>query len=162
MAPFARGRGGELRIARGDESLTPYVLEQFLAYYAPVPGWKIWQDAVIYKDLAGTTRNVLVRIGEQKRWGLAARISQESIVLARLLMCDADSPMLDLNVIVGCDIHKSICIHILDYLCSYASEWWECDPSMGALDVANKLGLKRLLSSVVRPHFRMRWRSTIL
>ena len=150
-------RGKELRIARLDESLTPYSQEEFLDYYTPESGWKSWQDAVTYKDAGSNIRHVLVRIGCQSRWGLVDRLSQESVLLAGMLGCDEDSPVLDLRAIVGCDVSSNMCVHILDYLCGYESDWWENAPSMGALDVADKLGLERLLSSIVRPQFKEKW-----
>ena len=73
------------------------------------------------------------------------------------LSCDDDSTVLDLRAIVGCDVSSNMCVHILDYLCGYESDWWENAPSMGALDVADKLGLERLLSSIVRPQFKEKW-----
>ena len=98
-----------------------------------------------------------VRIGAQNRWGLFDRISQESVLLAVMLSCDDGSPVLDLRAILGCDLSYNICIHILDYLCSYESKWWENEPSMAALDAADKLGLDRLLSSIVRPDLKKQW-----
>ena len=100
---------------------------------------------------------MLVRIGHQKRWGLVDRLSQESVLLAGMLSCDDDSPVLDLSAIVGCDLSVTICMHILDYLCGCESDWWEGAPSMGALDAADKLGLERLLSSIVRPYVKNIW-----
>ena len=55
----------ELRIARWDESLTPYSQEEFIVYYGPESGWNIWQDAVAYRDDAGNIRHVLVRMGDE-------------------------------------------------------------------------------------------------
>ena len=150
-------RSKELRVVRWDESHTPYSQEEFLTYYTPESAWKLWSDAVIYKDADGKIVNVLVRIGQQSRWGLAEQISGESAVLAGMLSCDDGSPVLDLRAIVGCDISIFICSLILDYLCSFDSSWWEQAPTMGALDLADKLGLERLLSSIVRPHKRTEW-----
>ena len=156
LAHLVSSRGKEQRIARQDESLTPYSQEEFLNYYTPGSGWNSWHHAVPYKDAAGNIRHVLVRIGEQKRWGLIDRLSQESVLLAGMLSCDDNFPVLDLRVIVGCDVNFDICMHILDYLCGYESDWWEKEPSMGALDAADKLGLERLLL-IVRPRTKERW-----
>ena len=149
----------ELRIARWDESRTPYSLQEFLDYYTPESGWNIWQDAVTYKDVAGNIRHVLVRIGQQNRWRLVDRISQESVLLAGMLSCDDDSTVLDLRAIVGCDLSYDICRRILDYLCGCETDWWENTPSMGALDVADKLGLERLLSAIVPRLRKEKWES---
>ena len=154
----ACGRNKELRIARWDELLTPYSQEEFLDYYTPKSGWKIWQEAVTYKDGSGNIRHVLVRIENQKRWGLVDRLSQESVLLAGMLKCDDEDPVLDLGTIIGCDLCFNICRHILDYLCGCESDWWEKVPSMGALDVADKLGLERLLFSIVRPLVEDEWK----
>ena len=151
--------GKELRIARWDKALTPYSQEEFLDYYTPESGWDIWRDAVPYKDAAGKIRHVLVKIGAHDRWGFVDRISQESALLAGMLSCDDDSPVLDLSAIVGCDLSYHICMHILEYLCGYQSHWWETEPCMGALDAADKLGLERLLSSIVSPQRKDRWES---
>ena len=156
-AHLVSAHGKELRIARWDKALTPYSQDEFLDYYAPESGWDIWRDAVPYKDAAGNIRHVLVKIGAHGRWGLVDRISQESVLLAGMLSCDDDSPVLDLSAIVGCDLSYDICMHILEYLCGYQSDWWEREPCMGALDVADKLGLDRLLSSIVRPHIKDQW-----
>ena len=154
----ASGRG-ELRIARWDESLTPYSLEEFLEHYPPESAQKIWDDAVPHQDAAGNIRHVLVKIGQQSRWGLVERISQESVLLAGLLSCDDDSTVLDLRAIVGCDLSYDICRHILDYLCGCEIDWWENTPPMGALDVADKLGLERLLSAIVSPLKKEKWKN---
>ena len=156
-AHLVSGRGKELRIARLDESCTPYSREEFLAYYTRGSGWTMWEEAVPYKDAAGNIRHMLVKIGEQSRWGLVDRISQESGLLAGLISCDDDSPVLDLRGIVGCDLSFAICDRILGYLCGSDSEWWENAPPMGALDAADKLGLERLLSSIVRSVVKDRW-----
>ena len=147
----------ELRIARWDESLTPYSQDEFIAYYGPESGWKMWQDAVAYKDDAGNIRHVLVRIGDQSRWGLVDRISHESDLLAGMFSCDDDSPVLDLRTVIGYDLGLSMCTRILDYLCSYESDWWEREAAMAALDAADKLGLERLLSSIVCPRLQEKW-----
>ena len=152
-----RGGGEELRIARWDKSLKPYSQEEFRNYYTPESAWIMWQDAVTYKDAAGNVRHVLVRIGNRERWGLVERLSQESVVLAGMLSCDDDSPLLDLQAIVGCDLDVRICEHILDYLCGYDSIWWEVEPTIGALDAADKLGLQKLLSWHVRPTRYSEW-----
>ena len=149
--------GLELRVARGDDTCTPYSKEDFLDYYRPEIGVKIWRDAVLYKDAHGVVRNVLVRIGSNDSWGLAERLSQESHVLAVLLNCDEVSPILDLQGIIGCDVSFRIGVSLLEYLCAYESDWWEATPSMGALDVADRLGLHRLLFAIVRPEVRERW-----
>ena len=148
--------GEELRIVRLDGSLTPYSKDDFLEYYGP-DGWRIWQNAVPYKDAAGNRLHVLVRIGERSLWGCVGRISQESVVLESMLEGCDDDAFLDLSAIVGCDLCYNICARILDYLCGYDSDWWEQSPSMGALDVADKLGLERLLSSIVRPPRKEEW-----
>ena len=148
---------GELRVARWDETCTPYSKEEFLDYYRPEIGLKIWRDAVLYKDAHGSVRNVLVCIGSNDSWGLAERLSQESHVLAVLLKCDDVSPVLDLQGIIGRDVSFRIGMALLEYLCGYESNWWEATPSMGALDVADRLGLHRLLFSIVRRDVRERW-----
>ena len=112
-----------------------------------------------YKDDAGNIQHVLVKIGQQSRWGLVDRISQESVLLAGMLSCDEESTVLDLRAIVGCDLSYDICRRILDYLCGCETDWWENTPSMGALDVADKLGLKRLLSSIVTQFLKEKWKS---
>ena len=153
------GPGEELRIARSDESLTPFSLSQLLEQHPPESAQKIWRDAVPHKDAAGNIRHVLVKIGQQSRWGLVERISQESVLLAGMLSCDEDSTVLDLRAIVGYDLSDDICQRILDYLCGCETDWWENTPSMGALDVADKLGLERLLSAIVFPMTKERWES---
>ena len=146
----------ELRVAHGDETCMPYSKEDFLAYYRPEIGLKIWRNAVLYKDAHGSVRNVLVCIGSNDSWGLAERLSQESHVLAVLLNCNDVSPVLDLQGIIGRDVSFRIGVALLEYLCGYESDWWEATPSMGALDVADRLGLHRLLFSIVRPDVRKR------
>ena len=150
-------RGKELRVVRYDDSHAAYSQEEFLTYYTPESASKIWSDAVIYKDAHGNIVHVLVRLGQQSRWGLAKRIAQESVLLEGMLSCVDGSPVLDLRAIVGCDLSIFICYFILDYLCGFDSSWWEQEPTMGALDLADKLGLERLLSSIVRPHIKNEW-----
>ena len=107
------GPGEELRIARSDESLTPFSLSQLLEQHPPESAQKIWRDAVPHKDAAGNIQHVLVKIGQQSRWGLVDRISQESVLLAGMLSCDEDSTVLDLRAIVGYDLSDDICQRIL-------------------------------------------------
>ena len=152
------GRRKELRIALWDESHKSYSQEEFLDYYGQVRGCILWEDAVIYKDADGAIRHVLVIIGQLKRWGLAERISQESVFLAGMIACDDDSPVLDLRQVLGYDISTNVCVRLLDYLCGCDSDWWEKDvPCMGALDAADKLGLQRLLSCCVDSRLKDRW-----
>ena len=150
----------ELRISRWDQSLKPYSLEEFLAYYTPDSGWSMWQAAATYKDATGNIREVLVRIGGQESWGFAARLSEESVVLSTLLCCNEASPVLDLSAVVGFGVDDHIAMRILDYLCGYQSSWWEGIPSVGALDLADRLGLERLMSAIVRPDVKEEWSNT--
>ena len=102
----------------------------------------------------------LVRIGRQERWGLVDRVSEESGFLKGLLSCDDGYPVLDLVDTLGCDLNADICGHLLDYLCSYDSEWWQGSPSIGALDAADLLGLSRLVQFIVNPYVRYNWVKT--
>ena len=62
--------------------------------------------------------------------------------------------------VCGCDLNAGICRHILDYLCSYESEWWQGSPTIGALDTTDRLGLSRLLQFIVKPYIRESWEET--
>ena len=78
-------------------------------------------------------------------------------MLAVMLSCDDNSPVLDLRAIVGCDVDDRISRYILDYLCGYESIWWQEYPTNGALDEAAKLGLEKLQTWVVRPTRYSEW-----
>ena len=111
-------------------------------------------------NVAVPCNHVLVRIGRQQRWGLVDRISEESGILKGLVSCDDGSPVLDLVRLGGCDLNENISGPILDYLCSYDSAWWQECPTIGALDVADKLGLSRLVQFIVNPYVRQSWEKT--
>jgi hypothetical protein len=113
----------------------------------------MWYDAV-------PCNHVLVKIGRQERWGRVDRISEESGILNGLMSCDDGVPVLDLVEFCGCDLDADISRHILDYLCSYESEWWQGSPTIGVLDTTDRLGLSRLLQFIVKPYIRESWEET--
>ena len=104
----------ELRISRWDQSLKPYSLEAFLAYYPPDPGRNMWKAAAICQDAAGENREVLLRMGEYQSWGLVARLPEESAVLATRLALNDSSPVSDLSEVVGGGVHIYILRRIED------------------------------------------------
>ena len=147
----------ETRIARWDASFTPYTHAEFCAYYTEGPGTTLWHEAVPYRDAAGHSRQVLVMLGTNRRWGLIDRVSQESDVLAIMLECEDETLVLNLNLILGSDVSDTITYHLLEYLCGYDSTWWQQEPSFGALDAADRLGMTRLLSHIVRKRVMDAW-----
>ena len=78
-------------------------------------------------------------------------------MLATLLALNDASPVSDLSEVVGGGVNIYISRRIVDYLCGYDSDWWDKTPSMGALDLADKLGLERLLSAIARPAAKEEW-----
>ena len=151
-----RGEGqGELRICRWDPKLRPYSLEAFSDYYGPESGWRMWKDAAVYQDATGEQQEVLLRLGSQESWGPVDRLVGESKVLATLL--ETPSPVLDLDGLglsgVNCYIGK----RIVEYLCGFDSDWWQKTPSIGALDLADYLGMERLLTLIVPMHIHKNW-----
>ena len=58
-------------------------------------------NAAIYKDAWGENREVLVRMGDYKRWGCVDRIVKESKVLAGMLSLNDAGPVLDLGEVAG-------------------------------------------------------------
>ena len=145
--------GPKLRIVRSDPKYRAYTKRQFLEYYGLEYGLVMWYDAV-------PCNHVLVRIGREERWGLVDRISEESGILNGLMSCDDGVPVLDLVEFCGCDLDADISRHILEYLCSCQSDWWQRSPGIGALDTADQLGLSRLLQFIVNPILRDCWLRT--
>ena len=151
-----------MRVCRWDVTYTPYSHEQFLEHYdSPEVAADAWNHAVPYKDATGNIQQVLVKLGCGCRWAVTDRISEESSVLSGMLCCDDDSPVLDLSGIVGSDCHPDVCDRVLDYLCGSDSSWWEgldnAHSSFGALDVADRLGLQRLLQGIVKRPVHEQW-----
>ena len=76
-------------------------------------------------------------------------------MLATLL--ETPSPVLDLDWLglsgVNCYIGK----RIVEYLCGFDSDWWQKTPSMGALDLADYLGMERLLTLIVPEQIHKKW-----
>ena len=118
----------------------------------------MWKAAAMYQDATGENRQVLRRMGEYQSWGLVARLSEESVVLATLFCCNDASPVLDLSAIVGFGVDCTMGNRVLDYLCGYVCEYWQNYPSVAALDLADRLGLERLLSTIVKSELWDEWR----
>ena len=151
------GKVKELRIVRCDEWLRPYSMEEFLDYYSRELGRILWRNAAIYKDARGVNREVLVRMGDYKSWGFVSRIVKESKVLATMLVLNDAVAVLDLGAVAGGGVNIYVSRRIVDYVCGYDSDWWEKSPTLGALDLADLLGLERLLVWVVRDCVREHW-----
>ena len=75
----------------------------------------------------------------------------------RTIPCNSPSPVLDLDVVglsgVNCYIGK----RIVEYLCGFDSDWWQKTPSIGALDLADYLGMERLLTVIVPEEMHKKW-----
>ena len=149
----------ELRICRWDPSLQPYSQEAFSVYYGAECGWKMWKEAAIYQKATGEQGEVLLRLGVHESWGPADRLAEESKVLATLLetLSPGPSPVLDLDVLGLKGVNFYIGRRIVEYLCGFDSDWWQMAPSMGALDLADYLGMERLLTRIVPMEIHKKW-----